>query len=93
MPSILEQIARDIREGTFPKKSEATLREEMDMPKRPNRRVPPESEMIPPQEERAADRLPEPESYPTNNFALTALILGGLIVVIGLAYVTGMIKP
>jgi hypothetical protein len=28
----LEQIARDIREGTFPKKSEATLREEAVLP-------------------------------------------------------------
>jgi hypothetical protein len=84
------------------------------MPKRPNRRVPPESQMIPPErnrvledwgkdivrrdiedaarEECAADRLPERESYPTNNFALTALVLGALIIVIALAYVTGMVK-
>jgi predicted DNA-binding WGR domain protein len=28
MKSVMEQIARDIRDGTFPRKSEATLREE-----------------------------------------------------------------
>jgi hypothetical protein len=27
-PSVMEQIARDMRDGTFPRKSEATLREE-----------------------------------------------------------------
>lgn len=27
--SVMEQIARDMREGAFPQKSEATLREEM----------------------------------------------------------------
>jgi hypothetical protein len=67
-PSLSEQIARDIREGTFPSKSEATQREEM-----------------------AADRL-EQQSYPTNNFAVTAIILVGLIVVIGLAVAFGVVK-
>ena len=66
--STAEQIARDMREGTFPRKSEATLHEEM-----------------------AADRL-EQQSYPTNNFALTTLVLVGLIVVIGLAFAFGLVK-
>jgi hypothetical protein len=53
--------------------------------KRPNVRRPPE------REEMAADRH-EQQSYPTNNFAVTAIILVGLIVVIGLAVAFGLVK-
>jgi hypothetical protein len=59
------------------------------MVKRPNVRAPKPDPVF---EEHAADRQCEPESYPTNNFALTALVLCGVIVLIALAYVTGMVK-
>jgi hypothetical protein len=47
------------------------------MNKRPNKRVPPDRER---------------DTYPSNNFALTALVLAGVIILVGLAYVTGMVK-
>jgi hypothetical protein len=70
------------------------------MAKRPNVRPPPNekleafrrevvSEEI--HETLAADRR-EQQSYPTNNFALTTLVLVGLIVVIGLAFAFGLVK-
>jgi hypothetical protein len=58
------------------------------MAKRPNVRAP---KRDPAFEELAADRL-EQQSYPTNNFAVTAIILVGLIVVIGLAVAFGVVK-
>jgi hypothetical protein len=76
------------------------------MAKRPNVRRPPERNEALEQwgreitgrsiadslkEESAADRL-EQQSYPTNNFAVTAIILVGLIVVIGLAVAFGVVK-
>jgi hypothetical protein len=58
------------------------------MAKRPNVRAP---KRDPAFEELSADRL-EQQSYPTNNFALTTLVLVGLIVVIGLAFAFGLVK-
>jgi len=48
--------------------------------KRPNRR-----------DSRAIDRQVR-ESYPANNFALVALVLAGLIVLIGIGFATGFIR-
>jgi len=39
----------------------------------------------------AADRM-EVETWPRNNFLLTALILAGLIVLIGLGFATGVVQ-
>lgn len=55
------------------------------MAKRPNRRAS--------QEDLAADRQREQQSYPSNNFAVSGLILAVLIVVIGLAIALGLVKP
>jgi len=42
-------------------------------------------------DDRAVDRQVR-ESYRGNNFALTALVLAGLIVLIGLGFATGFIR-
>lgn len=59
------------------------------------RQAPPEQKQMMPEPEKeriAADRELEQRSYPTNNFALTGLVLGVLIVVIGILYALGLVN-